>query len=199
MAENYPGPYEIEYELTGWTSPTRSHVFRVSCLAVGSPAAGSLPTAIDIQKQGGSTAKLNVVANQLWEFIRLFYPNTIQCPGYQLWRYVPGTLAKDFISTGTLTNPISAGTGTITAAQQLTLTFRSANGGILKLVLLETNQTGDARIVLLNNAAGTPPQKLASYVMSADNVIMARDDAFIVTPLRDSRGQNERIWREINR
>ena len=195
---NYPGPYEIEFTLTGWTAPAREHVFRVNVAALGSPAAGTLPTAIDIQKMGGSTAKLNVVANQIWEFLRLFNNTSILCSGYQLWKYVPGTLGKDFIATGTVTNPACSAAGGV-AAMQLTQTYRSANGGILKIVVLESNQTGDARITLVPNAAGNASQRLAAYVMSADNVFLARDDAYPVNPLRDSRGQNEKIWRLINR
>lgn len=198
IVPNLPGPYEIEYSLVGWTAPVREHVLRISVAAVGTPAVGSLPTAIDIQKMGGSTAKLNVVANQFWEFIRLFYSSSIQCAGYQLWRYVSGTLGKDFISTGAVTNP-AANAGAGINAQQLTQTYRSANGGILKLVLLEVNQSGDNRIALVPNAAGTASQRLAAYVMSADNVILARDDAYPVNPLRASLGQNEKIWRLINR
>lgn len=195
---NYPGPYEIEYTLTGWTNPVREHVFRVSVAAVGSPTPGTLPTAIDIQKRSGATAKLDVVANQLWEFIRLFYSTTFSCAGYQLWRYVPMTYGKDFIATGTVTNPIASGSAIVNASQ-ITQTYRSANGGILKIVLLETNQAGDTRTTLVPNPAGTPSQRLAAYVMSGDNIILARDDAYPVNPLRDSRGQNERVWREIFR
>lgn len=199
MAENLPGPYEIEFDLQGWTSPARSHVLRFSVAAVGSPAPGSLPTVVDIQKMGGATAKLNVVANQIWGFLRTLYAGTISAVGYTLWRYVPGTLAKDFISAGSLTNPTGTAVGSPTVAHQTTLTFRSANGGILKIVLIETNLAGDTRTTLIPNPAGTLIPLFASYVMSADNVILARDDAYPVAPLRDSRGQNERIWREVFR
>jgi len=195
---NLPGPYEIEFTLTGWTLPAREHVLRVSVAAVGSPAVGSLPTAVDIQKMGGSTAKLNIVANQMWEFIRLFYSNTISCTGYQLWRYVTGTLGKDFISTGTVTNPLCSGAAGVNSGQ-ITQTYRSANGGILKIVLLESNQAGDTRTTLVPSAVGTASQRLAAYIMSADNPVLARDDAYPINPLRDSRGQNEKIWRLINR
>jgi hypothetical protein len=200
MAESLPGPYEIEFNLVGWLSPTREHVFRVSCLALGSPAAGSLPTAIDIQKMGGSTAKLNIVANQFWEFLRQLHGTGISCNGYQLWRYVTGTLAKDFVSAGTVTNPLgTGGAGTGVAAHQNTLTFRSANGGVLKLVILEGTGAGDTRTTLIPNVAGTPQAKLAAYILSADNVAIARDDSYPVAALRDSRGQNERIWRLLYR
>lgn len=199
MAENLPGPYEVEYTMTGWTAPAREHVFRVSCAVLGSPVAGTAATAIDVQKMGGGTAKLNIVANQLWEFLRLFYPVAVTCTGYQLWKYVPGTLAKDFISAATPTNVAGSAGGTITPAAQLTQTYRSANGGILKLVILESLLPGDARITLVPSAAGTASQKLAAYIMSADNIALARDDSYPVAPLRDARGQNERIWRLINR
>jgi len=199
MAENLPGPYEIEYELQGWTSPARQHVLRFSVAAVGSPAPGALPTTIDIQKTGGATAKLNVVANQIWGYIRTFYNTSISAVGYQLWKYVPGTLAKDFVSTGSLTTPAGGSAGGITAAHQCTMTFRSANGGIMKVVLLETSLTGDTRTTIIPNSGGTLVPLFASYVLSADNVLLARDDAYPVAALRDSRGQNERIWREIFR
>jgi len=198
MADNFPGPYELEYTITGNVSPNRDHLFRVSCTAIGSPAPGTLPTAITMQKQGGGTATLAVCANQLWEFIRLMYGVTISCSGYQFWRYVAGTYAKDFIAAGTPTNVACTGAGG-TALGQLTQTYRSANGGIMKLVLLETNQTGNTRTTLIPNAAGTPSQRLAAYIMSADNIAMARDDAFIVAALRDSRGENERMWRLVHR
>src|SRR5690349_10646110 len=138
MAINYPGPYEIEYNLTGWTSPARTHVHRVNVIALGTPAPGTLATAIDIQKMGGATAKLNVVANQYWEFVRLIYPNTISCVGYTLWKYVPGTHAKDFIAAGTLTNVAGSNVSAIVIAWQDVLSFRSANGGILKLQYMES-------------------------------------------------------------
>lgn len=198
MAENLPGPYELEYTLTGFVNPNRDHLFRVNCIAIGDPAPGSLPTAITMQKQGGGTASLSVVANQLWEFIRLLYGVSISCSGFQLWKYVAGTLAKDFVSAGTPTNVACTGAGG-TALGQLTQTYRSANGGIMKVVLLETNQTGDTRTTLIPNGAGTPSQRLAAYITSADNIALARDDAFIVAALRDSRGQNEAIWKLVHR
>lgn len=199
MAENLPGPYELEFELSGWSSPARTHLLRFSCAVLANPPAGTLPTAIDVQKTGGATAKLNIVANQIWEFIRLFYHTSVVSAGYQLWKYVPGTLAKDFIAAGTLTNPAGSSATAITAAHQVTLTFRSANGGIVKIVLLESIMTGDTRTVLVANPAGTAPQRLASYVLSADNIVLARDDSYPIAALRDSRGQNERVWREIFR
>jgi len=196
---NLPGPYEIEFSLGGWSAPVRSHVMRFNVIAVGNPPAGTLATAIDIQKQGGATAKLNVVANQLWEFLRLAYHTSITCTGYTLWKYAVGTNAKDFVSAGTVTNPAGTSATSPTVAWEVIATFRSANGGIMKVVYLEPSLTGENRSTLTPNAAGNAIQRLASYILSADNIAIARDDAFIVAALRDSRGQNERIWRKIYR
>ena len=196
---NLPGPYEIEFSLGGWSAPVRTHVMRLNVIAVGNPPAGTLATAIDIQKQGGATAKLNVVANQAWEFLRLAYHTSITCTGYTLWKYVAGVTAKDFISAGTVTNPAGTSATSPTQAWEVIATFRSANGGIMKTIWLEPSLTGDNKSTLIPNGAGNAIQRWAAYVLSSDNIAIARDDAFIVSALRDSRSQNESVWRKIFR
>lgn len=196
---NLIGPYQIEFELSGWNTPIRVHMHRVNVIAVGSPPLGTLPTAIDIQKQGGATAKLNVVANQYWEFVRLLYPAAITCVGYTFWRIVTGTSGKDFVTSGNVTNPAGTNAGGVQLAQQLTFSYRSANGGIMKQVFLEPSISGDVRQILTPNVAGTAQQRMAAYILSADNIALAADDGFIISALRESRGQNERIWRLLFR
>lgn len=195
---NYPGPYEIEFTVVGFTSPTREHKVRMNVAAIGTPAPGTLPASITIQKAGGGTGTLAAVADQAWSFLRQFWPSSITCIGYQFWKYVPGTYGKDFISTGTVTNPAGTGGG-VTIKHQLTLTFRSANGGILKTVLLETALGGDTQTALVPNGAGNAAQKWAAYMLSADGVALAADDGYPILALRDSRGENERIFRKIYR
>jgi len=195
---NFPGPYEIEFTIVGFTSPVREHKVRMNVAAVGTPAPGTLPTAITIQKAGGGTATLAAVADQAWSFLRQFWPSSISSIGYTFWRYVSGTHAKDFIATGTLTNPAGTGGG-VNAKHQLTLTFRSANGGIMKTVLLETATVGDTQTALVPNGAGSPQQKWAAYVLSVDNVALAADDGYPILALRDSRGENERLFRKLFR
>lgn len=195
---NVSGPYQIEFQLVGWTSPTREHVMRFNVIALGSPAPGTAPTLINVQKMGGGTGTLQAVADQLWSFVRLSFPAVVVCAGYTLWRFPDVTEARDFITAGSVATPAGA-SGSVQVAQQTTLTFRSANGGILKVVFLESNSSGDARVALVPNTLGSSFQRLAAYMMSADNVALADDDGFPITPLRISQGQNERIWRKINR
>jgi|SRR5215211_4053687 len=197
MPNSRIGQYQIEYSLEGFTAPARSHVVRMWVSAQGNPPVGTPATSIDILKLGGATAKLDVVANQAWGFFRLQWAASISATSYSLWKYVTEN-SRDYISGGSLTTP--AGTaGGITIAHQVTLTFRHAAGGIGKLVLLETVATGDTRLALVPNAAGTPTARLAAYCMSADSPMVALDNAFPVSPLRDSRGQNEAVWRKVYR
>jgi hypothetical protein len=81
----------------------------------------------------------------------------------------------------------------------MTYTFRSANGGVAKLVLLDVSFSGDTKSVVVPNSVGTTPQKLLAYFLSADSVMLAADDSYLVAGLYESRGQNEKIWRKINR
>lgn len=191
MANSRAGQYLLEYDLAGFGSPVNSHKLRVNVMAQGSPAGGTIPTAIDINKKGGATANLQVVADQVWSYFRLAYAVAITATGYTLWRWVTNT-NKDFISAGNLTTPAATGAGTV-LSWQATLTFRGGNGGIGKIVMIESNLSGNQRAALVPNAAGNPAQRIAAFALSADSPFQTLDNAFFVAALRDSRGENEAI------
>jgi len=197
MANSKIGQYLLEYSLSGFVTPTRSHVVRLWVMPTGSPAIGTPATSVTIQKLGGATANLQVVADQAWSYLRLQWPASIQATGFSLWKYVTEN-SKDYISGGSLAAPAGTGGG-VTLAGQCTLTFRHALGGIGKIVLIESANAGDTQLASLANAAGTAAQKLTAYLMSSDSPMVALDNSFPITPLRDSRGQNEAIWRKIYR
>lgn len=197
MPNSKIGQYQLELQLSGFTAPTRSHVVRLWCMPTGTPAVGTPPASVTIQKLGGATSNLQVVADAFWSYVRLSYPAAISAAGFTLWKYVTET-SKDFITAGTLTTPAGA-TGSVQNAAQCTLTFRHALGGIGKIVLIESNQGGDTQVALVANSLGSAVQRLAAYLMSADSPMIALDNSFPVTPLRESRGQNEAAWRQIYR
>lgn len=198
MPNSKAGQYQIEYQLEGFTAPIRSHRVRVWVAAQGSPIAGTPPTSIDIQKKGGATANLQAIADQFWSYLRLAYNTNINASSYSLWRFATEN-ARDFISGGTVASPAGASASGFVVAGQMTLTFRHALGGIGKLALLETSFGGDTRSALTPNPAGTPSQRIAAYILSADSPMIALDNSFAVGALRDSRGQNEAIWRLVYR
>jgi hypothetical protein len=186
------GGYQLEYDLTGFGVPVNSHKLRSNIMVSGSPAGGTPATSIDVFLRGGGTAKLDVVANQVWSYFRLMYDDSITAVGYTLWYWATDT-ARDFVTAGTLTTPAGAAAGSPAQNWQQSLTFRSANGGIAKLVFMESNFGGNQRSALLAVPAGTAPQRVAAFAGSSASPFMALDNSFFVAPLRDSRGENEAI------
>lgn len=196
---NFPGPYELEFDISmGAVTPARSHKLRINVACVGIPPVGALLSAVTLQAAGGGTKTAQAAADQFWSFIRLVYAPSVACSGVTLWKYIPNTFAKDFVSSGTVAAPTGAGL-TTQIAMQRTLSFRTANGSVLKVVMLEGNVAADTKTVLVPNASGTNDQRIAAYILSADNVALGRDDSYPVAAMFAAYGQNERIWRKVYR
>lgn len=191
------GQYQLEFNIEGFTSPNRAHSTRFYVAPQSPPTAGTPMSSIALQARGGGTVNADVAANAFWEFIRPMYNNSISCNAATLWYFVSDTV-RTFISTVVLTNPICSGSAGI-AMQQATLTFRTALGKYVKIILLETNLSGNATVPLVLNAAGNLAQRLAHHIMSVNGVVIGIDNSFPIAPLRDARGQNEYWFRELNR
>jgi len=195
MARNYPGPYEVEYNIL---VSGLNHKMRLNCVVSGSaPAPGTLPTAISLMTKGGTPATLAVCANGFWEQIRLWYHTSVTCTGYTFWRYpFVNSYVKDFITAGAVTNPAALASTAINQASQFTESFRSANGGSMKINALEVSFTTLTRNTLVPNASGTAEQKTAAYVLSSAGWMIARDDSFPIAATYYIGGQNETIFRK---
>lgn len=193
MAQNFPGPYEVDYSIlvTGIT-----HHLRLSCVALGSPLPGTAPALVNLQTRAGTPQTLQICAQSLWNFLRIPFHNSVTLTGFTLWRYpIAGSLQKDFVTSGVVTNPAGASTSATTLAHQQTLSFRSANGGVMKVVMLESAYSGNARNTLISNGSGSSEQQIAAYLLSSAGWAIARDDSFPIVPLFSVGGQNEAIYK----
>lgn len=202
MAINYPGPYEVEfvYRVTIGTV-TLPHYLRVNCAVVGSPAPGTAMSTINVMTKAGTPASLNTSIQTFWNWYRYQLGTTVTVDAPSLFKYTPGTFEKTFIAAydgAALGN--GAGASGIGDSHQMTQSYRTANGGILKLTWLEdTNGTLVNQATLVANAAGSNDQRLAAYMLSSAAWIIARDDSFPVAPLKQSFGQNEAVFRQRHR
>lgn len=197
---NYPGPYELEFEISmGVLIPARNHKIRVNVALVAPVATGTLLSAILVKKAGGGNASAQAVADQWWSYVRLMYAAGVSCTSVTLWKYVTNSFAKDFVSAGAVALPVGATGSAVALAHQVTLSFRAANGGVIKLVLLETTTAYETSTTLVPLSTGTAQQKIAAYYLSADSIALARDDSYAVAALKNAGGQNERVWRKIYR
>lgn len=191
MANSKIGNYRLEFFVSGFTSPTRTHVVGAWVLPTTAPSAGALPTDIDIQLKGGGTKNLQEVANQLGSFLRTFYAGAVSMTSYTLWRYAT-EFSRDFISAGTAVLT-TAGSGSISVAHQQTVTMRCAGGAIMKTVIMEGNIAGNVIRTLTPNASGDIVERLAAYYLSVDGAAVGLDNTFPVAALRDAREENE-FW-----
>jgi len=195
---NLIGPNQIEILYRVNTTPNREHAIRFNTVVSGTPDNGLPIASYNLLKKGGGTVQADTAINLLWSFIRQFYHTGVTGFAVTLWKVASGTSARTFMSSMTLATPLGTSANAVLPMQQHTLTFRTANGGIQKVVMMENSLgTGEQRLTLLNNPAGSPAQKLASYMLSADNVTIGSDDSYVIAPLRELTGQNEHIVKRI--
>lgn len=193
MATALPGPYEMElkYRISGF-----AHKLRINCVVSGSAAPGDLFNDIQLVNRAGTTQSAQLSLDGFWNQCRTMFHTSVVVEEVTLWKYNTGTLQKTFISTSAPANPTGSYNGTPTMAHQTTMTFRTANGGIVKNTLLETSITGDAIGNLVPNASGGGSQRVAAYWLSSAGWMIGRDDSFPVSALRIAETQNEVIYRK---
>lgn len=189
---NYPGPYELEFELDS-ASFVSNHVLRVSCTAPADIPLGTSMSDADLLKKSGATIKALAAANQMWSFFRLLYATNVTAGLVRLWKYIPGTLARDLVSTGNLTTPAGA-TGSTSALSYTILSFYTGAGGQLKIFFSEPNITSNAQVPLSTLSPTSAQNQIADYVISGDSVIIGRDNGFAIAKYRFSAGQHEKFW-----
>jgi len=196
MASFPAGPYTLEFQ---GAVASLAHLLSFNCDTVGEPEIGTPALEVFLETQDHAGSTLEDGANALWDVIRpLFGPNWL-CSTYTLWKRVPENTEKIFISAGTLTNPNGTGAaGTTVLSSQITGTWRSALGNVMKVVLLEpaTTRVDSVPIPSSGDVWFIP---LSDFILSGANFVMARDRSFPVAPMKVSYGQNEKIFNRRNR
>lgn len=191
MAQNFPGPYEVEIE---YVVGDLRHIHRVSCDVVSAPAPGTDPTLIELQTKGGTPKTLDAAIDEYIPLVQPFFSaSDASFVGYNFWKYEPQTFDRSFITTAQIglngTNPspyVKAGQGTYT--------FRSSEGGRMRLTWLEHSLEGF--FVTEFADLGADASAYMSYVLSSGGWILARDTSYPIVGLRQLRGQNEVIFRK---
>lgn len=197
MANSKVGQYRLEFDVTGFTSPSRSHVIGIWVAPTTSPTPGTLATDIDVQLLGGGTETLQAVALDYANRVRPMYNAAIGLGSFNLWRYAT-EYSRDFITAGTVA-PTAATGGGISIGHGVILTFRHALGGIGKHVFLETEWDLKTKTNLVVNPSGSSIERFAAWVMSSVSPCIALDNSFPVAPLKNSQSENESVFKKVYR
>lgn len=186
----YPaGPFvlKIPMVVAGLT-----HTITLNCDTIGAAVPGTDPFSITMRNKGGDGIILDAAVDLFWTAIRDLFGTDALASTYALWKTNDLNSELEFISAGSLTPPNGL-VGVYVPAQQCTWTWRSGAGNIAKLALIETTLTGNTRVPLTSITTGPIPA-VNNYVLSADNILMARDRSFPVAAMNFSQGQNEKVF-----
>lgn len=189
MAENFPGPYQLDIH---YTCSGRQHVAKYNCNTDGTPTAGDdLSTVYLVQRDAGLvsvvdalTAWVTLIKNQFHTSVTFDYA--------EFWSVAPLSSERTFIGSQTLGINGTSSTA-VELAHQSTYTFRTVEGGILKIVMLEDSSTNQLRVPYAS--LGTNQKAIMDFVDSDDSWILARDTSYAIAKLNCTSGQNEAIFK----
>lgn len=194
MPLNFPGPYEVRINyITNEPAPIAEHQLRLSCQMSltgnpGDPFSAWTP----FQKNGSAVTSLQGHVDALMPLVRALYLPTTTFTDAELWQYNPSSFDAVFRASYEL-GLVGTGAGTTQVAGQLVTSFRTQNGGIMKVDLRGTAIVPAATDVYpFANAA---IQALAVYMAGATSPWWARDNSYAIIPLKAMPGTNEHSWK----
>lgn len=195
---NYDGQYELQLNY-GTTISSRliphRHTVDVRIAIADAPEAGDLFSDITLTNRNGSTQTLETFVLAYMAVLQPLWRPTTEFTTAELWQYLPEpSQDKTFIAVRTLSIPGSAPAGLDLEAQQLTMTFRSTSGGIMRIQLMEHSLAGNN----VQTSPFTPASlnTLATFVTNPAQPFVARDNQHPITVIRAGLGQNEKLWRK---
>jgi len=197
MAINYPGPYELRffYSVDGDPGGVLTHQFRFSVELDGDPAPGDGFNTIQIFLSGGSTIGLQTACLAVVNVIEDLYNSTDATFDYvELWKYAAGSFDADYVSTYAIGTAGTSALDTVPCSESI-FTFRSTNGGLFKLVLLDN--VGTPNVPASYADLNSINQDIVDYF--ADDTLspaVARDGGRPFAFMRLFPGQNEALFKQ---
>lgn len=188
--QNFPGPYEVEilYIVAG-----EDHIQRINTDVQGSPSIGDDSSTITLETRNGAGVDFETAVDDYIAIVDgVFNATDTEFVSATLNRYEPLSTAKDFISQYDIGLPGIHASPT-NLAHQYTTTYRTQEGGIMRLMFLET-VLGTEVSVPLSSVTGEF-DTLADFVISPANWMLARDTSYPITKLKGTGGENERLFR----
>lgn len=191
----YDGVFELRfsYSVPVAGQVTLPHQHTIDVNVQGFPDVGTAFADIILIQKNSGEIQLNTWVELYMTRLQPFFSTGTEFSVVELWQYpLTGTNATwvsvyDLGIAGTSGSPANP-------AQQSTLTIRSAAGGILRHQLME--------VVFLGQGQENPPfaqsevTNLVTFLTDVQSPVRARDDGYLVAPLRWSLGQNEKVWRK---
>lgn len=193
MVSNFPGPYQLDmhYE-TQAGGVTLEHIAKYNVDVAGSPAPGIDFSEIEFVTKGAGLV-FGAVAAQAWaDLVSDLFAVSTTITYFELWSVAPESFDRTYIST------LESGTAGLRAqntsvAAQSILTFRSQEGGSMRLNFMETIYGQDVPVAQPTSIPEV--DAVGSFVVSDNNWLLARDTSYPIARVRWLPGQNEKLAR----
>jgi len=186
----YPGPglVELDYSVDGL-----SHVMTFSVIPDGTPVIGDPADEILIFEKDGQSSLLSVRLDALRQLLDGIFDTAVS--SFNTWNFymvTPSSFER------TLITSYSTGTPTFSAspynpAYSEIYTFRTLNGGIGKVTLLETIHT--SKLQLSPSQILTAQDAIAIWFTDNNTPAVGRDNGYFHQLLRVSGGENEHVFK----
>ena len=194
MAFNYPGPYEVRIY---YSTTNRMHVQKLNCAVTNNPAIGDAFSTILVQPHSGAPIALSTGVDAYILLVKALYAAAdATFIRAELWHYTPGTFDSYYISTYVLGVAGTAAAATFPSGQ-VVLTFRTVEGGIMRLSLMETVSLSGVTQYAPYGAGSV--KNLTDYIIGSTGWILARDTSFPVANYAFHPGGNEALFKKIYR
>jgi hypothetical protein len=191
---NYPGPYGLRFF---YTTTHGNHKLELNVEVDGDPAPGTGPASIDLVQKDSSLDSMANVVDALFDLFKVFYPSADNTwDRAELWKYQADSFNADYIATADIADDGTSGSPSVAAGEAI-YSFRTSEGGVMKVVFEETTQP--AGVTQSYADLGTAPKAFVDYVLSNDSVPLGRDTSRPISFLHLNIGQNERWFKKIYR
>lgn len=199
MALNYPGPYQLRiFYSTTVSSIVLQHVQSLNINVDPAPDPGDAFSTIQPVYPGAAayTDLADMVDDYVLDMKAMYSSAGSTIERAELWRYETESFDAEFVSAYTLGIAGTSG-GTTSSASQSITTIRTTNGGVFRLVFMESiiipgvTDPGTISNSNLNNIVGK--------IESGELPFLGRDNGWPFARIAHYPGQNEALWKRRNR
>lgn len=192
---NFDGEWELRifYTTTPAGFTAMQHTLTIDVNVTSSPDIGDPFTSISATSRDTGETFLDTLVDGLVAILDGEYPATTSFARAELWFIAEGTTDAVWYSVYEI-GVVGANPADETPAHQLTLTFRTSLGGVARLQLMESSNSGNGKTPYPYPAGVT--KDLADFITNEANPFRGRDNGWILSSINESQGQNERLFRK---
>lgn len=192
MAANYPGPYELRIF---YTTMELTHVQKLNIDFDSPPSPGDLFSSMDVVTIANQLPTLETYVDAYAALVAALLDDGVSTiDRAELWEYEPLSYDATFISAYDIAIAGTDEVQTIKQAGEYILTFRTTEGGIMRMHFLEmTEGKGPSKTYA---ELPTPYQDIVDFVLGDGGGFLARDTSFPIAFIKGHPGENEAIFRK---